>query len=248
MIYKDPHSEFNRILQNIFLLFVFLLKNFKFFSKYFIALGYSFKLIDFAKHYNFDSNFEQGIFVGLRREKIYEEIIKKINIENNNIELVLEFGVAWGYSTNYFLSNIKKNISWYGFDSFFGLPSNWQEYKKGHFGTQGKPPRIDDHRLTWNIGNIENTLDIYLKGNEELVNKKKFIIFDFDLFDPTEYTLQKISKYLNKGDILYFDEPNTIDEMTILYRLMALNKKKIKVLYYTPCQIAVEILSNNVNY
>ena len=141
-----------------------------------------------------------------------------------------------------------KNISWHGFDSFFGLPSNWHEYKKGHFGTQGKPPRIEDHRLTWNIGNIEDTLDVYLKRNEELVKKKKFIIFDFDLFAPTEYTLQKVSKYLNKGDILYFDEPNIIDEMTILYRLMALNKKKIKVLYYTPCQIAVEILSKNINY
>ena len=154
MTYKDPHTDFNRILQNIFLLFVVFFKNFKFFSKYFIALGYSFKLIDFAKNYNFDLNFEQAIFVGLRREKIYEKIIKKINIENNNIELALEFGVAWGYSTNYFLSNIKKNISWHGFDSFFGLPSNWHEYKKGHFGTQGKPPRIEDHRLTWNIGNI----------------------------------------------------------------------------------------------
>ena len=248
MTFKDPHSEFNKTFQNIFLAFVVFFKNFKFFSKYFIALGHSFKLIDIAKNYNLESNLSKPVFVGTRREKIWDEIIKKINMENNNAELVLEFGVAWGYSTNYFLSKIKKNIVWQAFDTFTGLPSDWEGYKKGHFSSDGKPPKIEDNRVTWNVGYVEDTLSLYLRHNVELVKKKKIIIFDLDLFGPTEYSLKRVLKCLDKGDILYFDEPNMLDEMTILYRFMVLNQKKIKVLYYTPCQISLEILSNNLNY
>lgn len=249
MTYKDPHSEFNKTLQNIFLIFVKFFSKIKFISYYFISLGLSFNLIKIAKLYNYINNFNKPIYSGLRRESLWKLIISKIEKKEFEPTIILEFGVAWGYMTNFFLKRTENyNFKWYGFDSFLGLPDNWESYKKGHFSTDGKPPSIDDPRLKWIIGNVEETCLNMIDSQTLFKEQKKLIIFDLDMFEPTEFVLKTISSHLNNGDIIYFDEPNHLDELAILHRLMKKNPGGLEVIMYTPCQIALEVKKNLVKY
>ena len=64
---------------------------------------------------------------------------------SNKTSVVFEFGVAYGYSSNYFLEKIKpESYLHYGFDSFMGLSRGFREFPKGAFSTEGLHPDIDD--------------------------------------------------------------------------------------------------------
>ena len=113
----------------------------------------------------------------------------------------LEFGVFKGTSINYF-SNFVNKI--YGFDNFTGLPTNWYGHhlKKGTFNLNGKEPKVNSN-VKLIKGEVENTLEIFLKQNSPQIN---FIHFDMDIYKPTKFVLEKIKPYLSKGAILIFDE------------------------------------------
>ena len=76
------------------------------------------------------------------------------DIALNNIvrnKLCLEFGVYKGESINYF-SNKKKDITWYGFDSFYGLQEDWKGgfFAKNHFSLEGKKPEVNENVILIN--------------------------------------------------------------------------------------------------
>lgn len=247
MKFKDPNSEFNKFYQNIFLIFVFIVSKIKLFTKYFISLGFSFNLITISSRHNKDRNYPPAKFTGLRREKMWEHLIKDIDSFDNNINHILEFGVAWGYSTNFFLSKIKKEVSWFGFDSFLGLPSNWEEYKKGHFSNEGVPPEIKDQRINWITGLVEDSLPNFLSKHKKIISDNNLLILlDLDLFLPTYKVLNNLKPFLKKGDLIYFDEPNMNDEFCIFYSFLKMNEKAVKIKYYSPCNILLEILDNKI--
>mgnify|MGYP001404940092 CR=1 FL=1 len=113
----------------------------------------------------------------------------------------LEFGVFKGTSINYF-SNFVNKI--YGFDNFTGLTTNWSGHhlEKGTFNLNGKEPKVNSN-VKLIKGDVENTLEIFLKQNSPQIN---FIHFDMDIYKPTKFVLEKIKPYLSKGAILIFDE------------------------------------------
>jgi hypothetical protein len=45
---------------------------------------------------------------------------------------------------------------------------------------------------------------------------KKFVVFDFDLYEPTFFVFTAIKEYLIHGDLIYFDEANNDDEYRII--------------------------------
>ena len=129
-----------------------------------------------------------------------------------NPRTVLEFGVAWGYATNYWLSKNGSGIQlWHGFDCFTGLPRSWRDLDAGAFDAEGSPPNIIDPRVVWHIGDVEEQLPLLT-----IDNNSKLILFDLDLFEPTEFAWLHLRKSLNRGDIVYFDEGFDIDERKVI--------------------------------
>lgn len=149
---------------------------------------------------------------------------------------VFEFGVAWGYTTNWWLSrSAPETISeWHGFDRFEGLPRAWRSMPAGTFSADGKTPLISDDRVAWYVGDVEDTLDQF--DFSRSVEARTLYYFDFDIYEPTHYVWERISPYLALGDLLYFDEAAYPDERRVLvedvmpggdYRLLGSSPEQI---------------------
>lgn len=171
------------------------------------------------------------------RENIYSLIL---SLRTKNL-VVLEFGVAQGYTTQFFLDRLDQDSKYFGFDLFTGLPESWRNLKKGHFSNFGNPPDIVDKRLTWVIGDVNKTFN----NTFEYDPKSNYVVlFDLDLQKPTEHVFKMLDEIgiLKKGTILYFDEAFDDAELSVI-KEMLLKEFKFKVLARTWSSIAFEILS-----
>jgi hypothetical protein len=148
-----------------------------------------------------------------RREKLWERLAERL--DPNRPLVVLEFGVAWGYATNWWLRRLDgRDVVWHGFDRFTGLPRAWREHDQGAFDAGGKPPVIDDARVRWHVGDVEDTL-----GAVDLVAARDaqwLVLFDLDIYEPTAFAWKVISPHLRPGDVMYFDEAMDRDERRVL--------------------------------
>jgi O-methyltransferase len=134
-------------------------------------------------------------------------------IHGDRPTLYLEFGVFEGESILYF-SKINKNSNsiFYGFDCFEGLPEDWNltgggVIKKGTFDVGGAMPITDDQRVHFIKGYFQNTLIGFLEEKNDLLKSmKKVIHFDADLYSSELFCLTQLFKYLNDGDVLFFDD------------------------------------------
>ena len=236
--FKDPNSEANKTYQRLFLGVSVLINKLPFFRNLFINFGFcqSNLTANFRTHFNTKPKLFHD------RESLWQFLLE----QENSVELsVLEFGVAWGYCTNYFLSRPSNIQSWHGFDSFEGLPEDWRHYQKGHFSNNGNPPNISDVRLHWHIGLVEDTFN-YKDNIYRIHNSTLLIILDMDLFFPTYFVLSEIAPHLSAGDLLYFDEPHDFDEFSIVHFLLKLNPMKIEVIGATPCQLVMRVKENGI--
>lgn len=125
---------------------------------------------------------------------------------------VYEFGVAWGYTTKYWISRgIPQLKVWHAFDRFTGLPRGWRDLGVGAFDANGKTPAITDRRVEWHVGDVEDTLPIV-----QAPYPHKCIIFDLDLYEPTLFAWNSLKNKLIPGDLLYFDESYDMDERKVI--------------------------------
>jgi len=75
----------------------------------------------------------------------------------------LEFGVWWGGTIGWWLNKLGQDSNLYGFDSFEGLPEDWNlENKKGQFDLQGKLPQLAAPNLRFIKGWFEATVESFL--------------------------------------------------------------------------------------
>lgn len=123
--------------------------------------------------------------------------------ESNNSGLIAEFGVASGGTINIISSLVPKNQLVYGFDSFEGLPTNWE----GHAGPkamfkQKTLPKVN-RNVKLVVGLFEDTLPIFLKEKSE---GARFIHIDCDLYSSTKTILNNFKSRIKPGTILLFDE------------------------------------------
>ncbi len=194
------------------------------------------------------SNFEKSKLFS-RREALWNYIIQKYDLNELNSLVILEFGVAWGYATNWWTKRItNQSLVLHGFDTFTGLPRSWRNLEPGHFSNNGLIPLISDKRVTFHKGLVENTLiDIH---NLNLQKGKCLILFDFDLYEPTRYCLDYLWNHLKNGDIIYFDEAFDGDENKILNEILRDIKQpqkkdrviNLRLIGITPSALAVEII------
>lgn len=144
-----------------------------------------------------------------KRYRLYTEVLKHFNLSGETITY-LEFGVASGASFRWWLeANPHEASRFYGFDTFTGLPEDWGGlYARGAMSHD--IPELADKRARFIKGLFQDTLNGFVKQQEELLTAKrrKIIHLDADLYTATIFTLSQLYPYIQKGDIILFDEFN----------------------------------------
>jgi len=147
-----------------------------------------------------DKGFDTSTRV-LSREQLFDMLAGRID---NQKVLYLEFGVHRGASIRYWsklLNNPQSHL--HGFDSFEGLPENWNlRNPKGHFATGGAFPEIDDPRVRFFKGWFQDTLPSYKPPDHEVL----VINIDCDLYSSTIFVLNALRTLMKPGAFIYFDE------------------------------------------
>jgi hypothetical protein len=117
--------------------------------------------------------------------------------------LVLEFGVFNGVSFDQICGLVYPRHV-YGFDSFYGLPEDWNKsYPRGKFSRGGIPPPVQHPNGEVVVGLIQHTLDEFLAAHPGPV---AFAHFDMDIYSSTIYALTKLADRFVHGSICLFDE------------------------------------------
>ena len=163
------------------------------------------------------------------RTDVWDYILGDI-IGDNPINY-LEFGVHNGHSILYWAEKNKhKNSIFVGFDTFTGLPGDWKSFQKisrkygktipkGHFSTKGSVPETKDNRVSFIKGVFNESLLPYLDdfiSRADLTNTL-IVHMDADIYESTLYPLVTLSRLLQPGSIIIFDEPSVVfDEFRAL--------------------------------
>lgn len=114
----------------------------------------------------------------------------------------MEFGVYQGHTINTISSLLPDKIV-YGFDSFEGLPEDWNIYvKKGNFNLNGVLPKVNENvRLV--KGWFNETLPDFVKEHSEPC---AFIHVDCDLYSSTKTIFHELRNQIVSGTVIAFDE------------------------------------------
>jgi O-methyltransferase len=140
-----------------------------------------------------------------KRYELYNHVI---NSENLSSIYYIEFGVAEGQSFKWWVNNIKsKDSKFAGFDTFSGLPEDWGSFKKGDMSAHDSFPDVNnDERCQFIKGIFQETVPPFLRDFK--TDLRKVIHMDADIYTSTLFALTMIGPYLNKDDIIMFDEFN----------------------------------------
>jgi hypothetical protein len=141
------------------------------------------------------------------RTEVYDYINQDI-LSNKAIHY-LEFGVFRGESIAYWADiNLNSNSRFYGFDSFTGLPEDWDTshriLKRGTFDTGGKVPEPGDERVHFVKGLFQDTLPRFLQ--EYTIEDQLVIHNDSDLYSSTLFVLSCANHIIVPGTIIIFDQ------------------------------------------
>ena len=207
---------------------------FKFFF-YLIPIKYLYAVIDILAIKESKSLFSRSIQISNNfkwdkkkiRFDVWDKFISKENFTNQKIQF-LEFGVYKGESIKYFAEKLlnKENI-FIGYDTFFGLPTDWQSAKKGLFSTDGKIPETDDKRIKFIKGIFQKTFD------NSIIDKKitTIIHFDADMYSSTLFLLFKLHESLDEYYFI-FDELEG-EELRALKDYMKIYNIDLEISYYS---------------
>lgn len=139
-----------------------------------------------------------------KRFALYQSIMKSENLESMPVNY-LEFGVADGYSFNWFMQRLDHPQSrFFGFDTFTGLPEDFGPLKKGYFANSDTMPVPRDDRGKFHQGLFQQTLPGFLSSFND--DKRKVIMLDADLYSATLFVLTSLAPFLKPGDLIFFDE------------------------------------------
>jgi len=135
------------------------------------------------------------------REMEYRFCMQNIQFDNG---LFLEFGVFNGSSIN-ILSKLRPNKIFHGFDTFTGLPEDWdlgnKKIKAGHFYLE-KMPSVEKNVIL-HKGLFEDTIPKWQKQYKEKIS---FINIDCDLYSSTKTVLEHLNSQIVKDTIIRFDD------------------------------------------
>ena len=138
------------------------------------------------------------------REALFELAARELTAASGRI-LYVELGVFEGGSMRWWSSRLRgHDAALVGFDSFEGLPESWSpaENPRGHFTTHGRVPVIDDERVRFVAGWLQDTLPAFDPPPHDRV----LVNVDVDLYSSAATALQALRPLLVPGALVYFDE------------------------------------------
>ena len=139
------------------------------------------------------------------RVKLYEYVLRNEGLSGEQINY-LEFGVFGGNSFKWWMNANKNPLSrFYGFDTFDGLPEAWGTYGRGDMSSL--LPEVEDSRHEFVKGLFQETLFTFL-STHSIDGGRRVIHMDADLFSSTLFVLTTLASFLQRGDIIFFDEFN----------------------------------------
>lgn len=193
-------------------------------------------------------------FFDFKRKNIAEKIIQSNNrfdihdyvfskLGNITIDY-LEFGVYKGDSLFYWAGkNTNTDSRFFGFDSFEGLPEDWEKnHPKGFFSTNGKMPQTNDRRIQFIKGWFNDTIPTFKKT---FIPKNPLIIhIDSDLYSSALYILTQFDEMMQNDTIIILDEfGNLLHEFSAWQDYIQSYKRKFRILCAFPNykRIAIEL-------
>jgi len=163
-----------------------------------------------GKHNYNISCFHESIYLekfkaGKRLKNRLHHLEHTFKYTNNNGH-ILEFGVFQGNTINVIAKHFNKDIV-HGFDSFEGLPEDWDlgnKVIKGEaFDRQGVLPDVKDN-VRLHKGWFDQTLPIFIKQNK--LTNIKLLHVDCDLYSSSIYVLKELNTYIKEGTVIVFDD------------------------------------------
>lgn len=158
------------------------------------------------------------------------------NVGANAMVTVLDFGVYQGRSTKFWATNFTNPDSrFHGFDSFEGLPHDWTStMPKGTFSTQGQVPQINDTRVSFHQGWIQNTLPGFLESGTLSGRETLIAHVDTDIYSAALFVLTTLWHYFDRFFVV-FDEFG-VDENLALANFSEAYPVKIEFYCHTMSQ------------
>ena len=155
-----------------------------------------------------------------KRFKLYQAVLDHYNLSQKEL-IYLEFGVASGQSFFWWLKqNQNASSKFWGFDTFEGLPEDWGGYKKGEMSHGLDELKHQDPRAEFVKGIFQDSLPGFLREKgQQISGKSKLIHLDADLFSSTIFSLSQLYPFLEKGDIIMFDEFNVANHEFLAYEI-----------------------------
>ena len=128
--------------------------------------------------------------------KTIEQALAQAKLEG----LVLEFGVYNGKSIRNIASIVNTEV--HGFDSFEGIPENWNDEPSGSYSANGELPVVPSN-VTLHQGWFEDTLPKFIKENSGPI---RFMNIDCDLYSSTKTIFDLLGLQVVPGTVIVFDE------------------------------------------
>lgn len=116
--------------------------------------------------------------------------------------LFLEFGVYSGTSINFFASQ-RPDVVFHGFDSFEGLPEDWNGWvaERGRFKTELPATRSN---VELHVGWFDKSIPVFCGAHPE--EEIAFLHIDCDLYESTKTVFNLLGDRIVEGTVIVFDE------------------------------------------
>ena len=122
----------------------------------------------------------------------------------------LEFGVFSGETINH-MANLRPDLKFTGFDSFEGLPEDFDAGEKivpaNAFDRGGEPPEVEDN-VELIKGWFDESVPKWLEENDWQSRHKKigYLNLDADIYSSTATVLTELNHMIVPGTMIRFDE------------------------------------------
>jgi tetratricopeptide (TPR) repeat protein len=115
---------------------------------------------------------------------------------------IIEAGVFFGQSIN-LISKFKSKQRVIGFDSFEGLPEDWNEREfAGAYSTKGCLPKVGKN-VELIQGWFKDTIPEFIIKNQAPIS---FLHIDCDIYSSTKDILNSLASYIVVGTVILFDD------------------------------------------
>tara|TARA_B100000073_G_scaffold184579_1_gene152628 strand:- start:949 stop:1638 length:690 start_codon:yes stop_codon:yes gene_type:complete len=145
------------------------------------------------------------IYVGEKTSANYELSIHKHLIESTDRVTIdghwCEFGVKEGRSLHWLIDRYPSQVI-HGFDSWQGLPEDWNHGTGKVADMSCDPPDVPDH-VQLHKGWFKDTLPVWKQNNAGPI---AFLHMDADIYSSTKEVLLSLNDQIVPGTVITFDE------------------------------------------